>query len=88
AARLRLRTSGQGSLVFAVGEDWDRAVPRVLPTGWVMLDQWLDLSTGNTFWSQYNNQPTGRAGSAVTVRVTAPANDQWNLAAVELKGGD
>ena len=84
APHLELTTSAATSLVFAVGNDWDRAVPRVLPSGWVPLDQWLDTRTGDTFWSQYTNQPTGRSGSTVAVRVTAPTTDQWNLAAVEL----
>jgi hypothetical protein len=87
APRLTLRTSAPASLVFAVGDDWDHAAPRVLATGWMMLDQWLDASAGNTFWTQYTNQPTGKAGVKVAVRVAAPTDDQWNLAAVELKGG-
>ena len=34
--------------------------------------------------AQYTNQPTGPAGGVVTVSDTAPANDPWNLVAVEL----
>ena len=44
----------------------------------------LDRQTGDTFWSQYTNQPTGRAGSRVTVADLRPTSDRWNLAAVEL----
>jgi hypothetical protein len=84
APHLELTTSAATSLVFAVGNDSDRAVPRVLPSGWVPLDQWLDTRTGDTFWSQYTNQPTGRDGSVVAVRAAAATTDQWNLAAVEL----
>ena len=49
-----------------------------------MLDQWLNTGTGDTYWSQYTNHPTGAAGTHVSVADTAPTNDQWNLAAVEL----
>jgi hypothetical protein len=84
APRLQLKSLSATSLVFAVGNDWDSATARSLPTGWVLLNQWLDTQTGDTFWSQYTNQPTGAAGSSITVSDTAPTNDHWNLAAVEL----
>jgi hypothetical protein len=67
-----------------VGNDWDRAVARQLPVGWVFLDQLLNVQTGDTFWSQYTNQPTGAAGSTVSVADTQPTGDHWNLSAVEL----
>jgi hypothetical protein len=79
-----LKTTAAGSLVFAVGHDWTRAVAHTLPTGWTMLDQWVNTAAGDTFWNQYTNAPTGAAGSVVTVNDTAPTNDQWNLVAVEL----
>jgi hypothetical protein len=84
APTVKLRTESGTSLVFAVGHDWDSATARKLPVGWVMLGQWLDTSAGDTFWSQYTNQPTGPAGSRVTVSDLAPTHDHWNLAAVEL----
>jgi Big-like domain-containing protein len=84
APQLQLKTLSATSLVFAAGNDWDSATKRGLPTGWVLLDQWLDTQTGDTFWSQYTNQPTGAAGSRVTVSDSSPTGDHWNLAAVEL----
>ena len=84
APSLRLRTLSATSLVFAVGNDWDRAIARVLPVGWASLNQWLNQQTGDTFWTQYTNQPTGRRGAVVSVGDLAPTNDSWNLAAVEL----
>ena len=84
APHLTLTTLAAASLVFAVGNDWDRAAARKLPVGWVMLDQWLNTGTGDTYWSQYTNHTTGKAGTRVSVRDTAPTNDRWNLAAVEL----
>ncbi len=84
APHVTLTTEAATSLVFAAGNDWDRAVARKLPVGWVMLDQWLNTGTGDTYWSQYTNQTTGPAGSHISVADTAPTNDSWNLAAVEL----
>lgn len=93
APSLNLTTIGETSLVFAVGHDWDNAIARTLPAGWVLLNQWLNTSSGDTFWSQYTNTPTGAAGSQVKVSDTAPTTDQWNMVAVELlndetNGGD
>jgi hypothetical protein len=79
-----LTTAGAGSLVFAVGDDWDSATARTLPAGWVPLDQWIDTGTGDTYWSQYTNVPVPAAHTQVTASDTAPATDRWNLAAVEV----
>jgi hypothetical protein len=88
APNVSLTTTSPTSLVFAVGHDWDNAIARTLPSGWVLLDQWLNTAAGDTFWSQYTNTPTGPAGSVVTVNDAAPTNDQWNMVAVELKNDD
>jgi hypothetical protein len=85
---VNLTTTEPKSLVFAVGNDWDRAAARTLPVGWTMLDQFVNTSSGDTFWSQYTNQPTGAAGSVVVATDTAPTNDQWNMVAVELVNDD
>jgi len=84
APAVQLTTTEATSLVFAVGNDWANAVPRTLPGGWVLLDQWVNNGSGDTFWSQYTNQPTGAAGTVVTASDTAPTGDQWNMVAVEL----
>jgi len=88
APTVRLTTVTPTSLVYMVGNDWDGAVARTLPPGQVLLDQWLDTGTGDTFWNQQTNQPTGAAGSMVTMNDTAPTNHQWNAAAVELINDD
>ena len=85
APGLVLRTSNETSLVFAVGEG-GRAVAPGLPTGWVPLGQWIDGGSHATYWGQYTNQPTGSAGTVVTVKATAAASNGWNMAAVELTG--
>jgi hypothetical protein len=79
-----LTTTEAGSLVFAVGNDWDKASARTLGTNQVLLHQQVDTHSGDTFWSQYTGQITGPTGSVVTLNDTAPTNDQWNMAAVEL----
>ncbi len=84
APTVNLTTTGSTSLVFAIGNDYDNAIPRTLPSGWVLLDQWVNTGVGDTYWTQYTNSPTGAAGSMVTVSDSAPTNDQWNLVAVEL----
>jgi hypothetical protein len=86
APSLTLTTSEEGSVVYAVGNDWDAAMGRTLGSNQVMLHQYLDTKTGDTYWSQYTGQVIGPAGSAVTLNDVAPTNDQWNMAAVELRG--
>ncbi len=85
AATVKLTTSSPTSLAFAVGNDWDNATARTFPSGLVPLDQWTETRTGDTMWSEYTNQPTGAAGSIVTVGTTGPTSDRWNLVAVELR---
>lgn len=84
APRVAFATTAATSLVFAVGNDADRAAPRPLPTGWVQLNHWLDARTANTFWSQYTNQPTGRPGQVISVDGPGSVTGHWNMAAVEL----
>ena len=55
--------------MFAVGNDWDRAVART-PTGCSLLDQVINTSAGDMFWSQSTNSPTGAAGSVAAASVT------------------
>lgn len=87
AAGVSLTTTAPTSLVFAVGNDWDHAAARTLPTGQVLLDQWVDGQAADTYWSEYTNQTTGAAGTMVKIGTTGPTTDRWNLAAVELKNG-
>jgi Domain of unknown function (DUF4082)/Bacterial Ig domain/Fibronectin type III domain/Lysyl oxidase len=86
APSVSLNTTEEGSLAFAVGNDYDAATARTLGSNQVMLHQYLGTKTGDTYWSQYTGQVIGPAGSAVTLNDVAPTNDQWNMAAVELRG--
>ncbi len=72
-----------GNWVFAVGNDWDRGVARTPSTGQVLVHQWVDTSTGDTYWVQSPAGPAA-ANALVDIHDTAPTNDRWNYAAVEV----
>jgi hypothetical protein len=79
-----LTTTAAGSWVFAVGNDWDRATARVVDSGQVMVHQFLDNGSGDTYWTQSQAATTPTAGTVVTIDDTAPTVDRWNLSAVEI----
>ena len=73
-----------GSVVYGVGNDFDRAVARTVGAGQTKLHEFL-APTGDTFWMQSLNATT-TAGTSVTLNATAAgAADQWNFAIVEIK---
>ena len=49
-----------------------------------MVNQVLD-AVGDTFWTQRLTNAVASPG-AVTINNPAPTTDQWNYAAVEIKG--
>ena len=71
------------SWVFAVGNDWDRAVARTPVAGQQLQDQWIDTASGDTFWVQSTAAPNTAPG-LVTIHDNAPTNDRFNYAAVEV----
>jgi hypothetical protein len=89
---LDLTTTGDTSLVFAVGNDGalpaDPTPAGSLPDGWVPLHQWVDRVQGGSHWTQYTNDPTGPAGSVVRPGYRSPGERAWNLVAVELLNDD
>jgi len=73
-----------GSVVYGVGNDFDRAVTRTVGAGQTKIHEFL-APTGDTFWMQSLNATT-TAGTSVTLNATAAgAADQWNFAIVEVK---
>jgi hypothetical protein len=72
-----------GDWVFAVGNDWDRAIARVPVAGQVLVHQRVDTQVGDTFWVQSTTVPS-QANGLVTVADTSPTTDQWNFASVEI----
>ena len=86
APSVSLKTTEEGSLVYAVGNDWDTATARTLGSNQVMLRQYLDTKTEDTFWSQFDGAVTGPVGETVTLNDIAPTSDSWNMAEVEILG--
>ncbi len=79
-----LTTTRAGSLVYGVGNDWDRAVARTVPADQTKVHEWVDTSVGDTFWVQARIAAVPAAGTAITLSDTAPTNDRWNFAIVEI----
>jgi hypothetical protein len=72
-----------GNWVFAVGNDWDSATPRTPVSGQVLVHQWLDTQTGDTYWVQSTPAPS-TANALVDIHDTSPTKDRWNYVAVEI----
>jgi hypothetical protein len=72
-----------GNWVFAVGNDWDRAVARTPVSGQVLVHQRVDTQVGDTFWVQSTAGPSPADG-LVDIHDSAPTTDRWNYAAVEI----
>jgi hypothetical protein len=83
ATTVQLTTTQAGSLVYGVGDDWDTATARTLGANQAMVHQYL-APVGDTFWVQNRIGTVPAAGTPVQLNDTAPTNDQWNFAAVEI----
>jgi hypothetical protein len=84
AAKVSLVTTRPKSLVYAVGNDWDRAIARTLGPNQVMVHQWVDTGVNDTFWVQAWSAPIAVSSTSVTMSTTAPTSDRWNFAAAEI----
>jgi hypothetical protein len=84
APSVSLTTTKAGSWVWGVGEDWDRAVTHTPASGQTIVDQFLAPS-GDTFWTQRQTAVTPAAGTSVLISDTAPTNDRWDLASIEIR---
>jgi len=83
AASLTLTTTRPRALVYGVGNDWDRAIPRSLSPGQTIVHQWVDSGVGDTFWTQASGVIVN-AGTSVQLATAAPTQDRWNFALVEI----
>jgi hypothetical protein len=83
APSVSLTTTTAGSLVYAVGNDWDRAVARTIGAGQLMVRQWVDTNTGDTYWLQAWATAIATP-SSVRLFDVAPTGDRWNFAAIEI----
>lgn len=78
-----LTATSTGSVVWGVGDDWDRATARTVGANQTLVDQFLATGVGDTFWVQRIDSPS-TVGQVMTVSDTAPTTDQWNLATIEI----
>jgi subtilisin family serine protease len=83
APSVSLVPTRDGSFIYAVGNDWDGAIARVVGPAQTMVHEWVDTEVGDTFWVQAL-AATATAGTAVTLDDTDPTSHQWNFAAVEI----
>jgi hypothetical protein len=72
-----------GNWVFAVGNDWDKAIGRTPVTGQVLVHQRVDTQVGDTYWVQSTTAPSA-ANALVDIHDSAPTTDRWNYAAAEI----
>lgn len=73
-----------GSWIYAVGNDWDQAIPRQVGAGEALVSQSVDTRVMDTYWAQRFTAPS--TSPSVTVTDSAPTADDWNLAAVAIAG--
>jgi uncharacterized membrane protein len=78
-----VQTTRAGSWVFGVGNDWDTAIARTLGPNQTMIHQYL-ASVNNTYWVQRQSSPTATPGTTVAINDTAPQDDRYDLAIVEV----
>ncbi|WP_096302296.1 hypothetical protein [Jatrophihabitans sp. GAS493] len=77
-----LTPQANGSIVAAVGMDWDWAILRTPAPGNTIDRQDTD-SDQDTYWEQHLDARS-QSGTAVTIADTAPTADEWNLVAIEV----
>ena len=78
-----LTTTRAASLVFGVGNDWDRATGRTVGSNQTLVHQYL-ATVGDTFWVQRLNSASSAAGVGLTISDSAPTGDQYNLTLCEI----
>ena len=77
-------SSGAGGQVWAVGHDWSRATDPVPLLDQELTHTFSDHQVGDTFWTQRTSLTRG--DGPVTVGLSAPAHDRWQLVAVTIPG--
>lgn len=83
AASASLTTTANNAWVWGVGNDWDNATARTVGTNQTKVEEML-APIGDTLWVQRQTAVTPNAGTVVTLNTTAPTNDRWNLATIEI----
>ena len=69
-----------GNWVFAVGNDWDKAIARTPVSGQVLVQQRVDTQYGDTYWVQSTVAPA-TANALVDIHDSSPTTDRqsWRL---------
>ncbi len=81
-----LTTTQPGSVVWAVGDDWDQAAARSVGPNQTKIDEYL-APAGDTFWLQSVASAIPSKGTIVTINDISPAADRWNLSLIEIVPG-
>jgi hypothetical protein len=79
-----LVTTRNNSVVFGVGNDYDRPIARTLGSGQTLVHQYLP-PVGDTYWVQRTTNAVPASGTSVTINDTAPTGDRYNLTIVEIR---
>jgi hypothetical protein len=94
APTVAVTTTKGGSLVYAVGNDYDNPVAYTVGTNQKMDDLWQDSSTGDTYWVQNDTYPprSPDPGTTITLNDTQPTKpptiDRCNFVGVEILNDD
>ncbi len=83
AASVSLTTTRAGSIVEAVGSDWDGSIPRTLPTGQTLLHENVSTHNNDNYWTQGLSDKVAKPGP-VSLSVTEPTDHACNMAAIEI----
>ena len=78
-----LVTTGNNSLIFGAGNDWNHAIARTPLSNQSIVHQYL-APVDDTYWVQRVVPAIPAAGTSVTLGDVAPTGDRWNLAVVEI----
>jgi RHS repeat-associated protein len=84
APSANVTTTGAGSLVFGIGNDWWSASARTVASGQTMVHEFSDTAGVNDYWVQRTTSAVTASGTAVTIGDPEPSGDVWNLVAVEV----
>ncbi len=78
-----LTTTRDGSWVFAMGDDFDNSIPRVVGSSQTLRHEYFP-PVNDTYWVQSQIGPTPHSGTVVTINDASPSTDRFNLSLVEV----
>src|SRR3954470_635260 len=84
APMVSLTTTRANAYVYAVGNDWTAAMSRTPAGTQVLAHQWVDTTSGDSYWVQSLVGAAPSSGTSVQIADAAPTGDRWNVAAVEI----